>query len=122
MAAAEQGQKIGWQLYMKADRCVSERPFFFFFQGRVRGRDTHGRKKAEEDIRKAHALGAHSIWLTVDTTIASYQIHLSRLKELTWQLGNRIRQATGAAERNPSKPGSPLVRGPVSNLLSWVSP
>lgn len=48
MEHAAQGQKIGWQLYMKPDRAV-----------------------AEEEIKEAARLGASSIWLTVDLTTVS---------------------------------------------------
>ena len=47
-AAAREGQQIGWQLYLSPDR-----------------------EKSAEAVRAAVAAGAHSIWITADTTIVS---------------------------------------------------
>lgn len=43
-AAAQEGQPIGWQLYLQPDRKISE-----------------------QHVKEAVANGAHSIWITVDT-------------------------------------------------------
>jgi L-lactate dehydrogenase (cytochrome) len=47
-AAAAQGQEIGWQLYLSPDR-----------------------EKSAQAVRAAVEAGAHSIWITADTTIVS---------------------------------------------------
>lgn len=48
-AAAREGQEIGWQLYLSPDR-----------------------EKSAQAVRDAVAAGAHSIWITADTTIVSF--------------------------------------------------
>ena len=59
--AAVEGQQVAFQLYMKSDRSVwsrsvSRKPLTIM-----------SRKKSEEAVKNAVKLGAHSIWLTVDT-------------------------------------------------------
>jgi L-lactate dehydrogenase (cytochrome) len=58
---AEDGQKIGWQLYMNPDR--------FVLTAFIRRQAERRSNEAEKQIRQARELGAQSIWLTVDMTI-----------------------------------------------------
>ncbi|KAL1413526.1 hypothetical protein Q8F55_001300 [Vanrija albida] len=79
-AAARDGQQIGYQLYLQPDR-----------------------EKSAEAVREAVANGAHSIWLTIDTTI----------------LGKReSERRIHAQELSPAPHGQPLNRAPLDYGMS----
>lgn len=59
-AAAKEGQKIGWQVYLHPDRYVTER---------LRGLQLTFRENSAKAIKHAVELGAASIWITADTAI-----------------------------------------------------
>ncbi|WOO77061.1 (S)-mandelate dehydrogenase, mitochondrial [Vanrija pseudolonga] len=79
-AAAKDGQQVGYQLYLQPDR-----------------------EQSAEAVREAVKNGAHSIWLTVDTTI----------------LGKReTERRILAQELSPAPHGQPLNRAPLDYGMS----
>lgn len=90
-AAAKQGQQVGYQLYLQPDR-----------------------EQSAQAVREAVKNGAHSIWLTVDTTIVSELSESRRWQAHSKQLGKReTERRILAQELSPAPHGQPLNRAPL---------
>ncbi|WOO77062.1 (S)-mandelate dehydrogenase, mitochondrial [Vanrija pseudolonga] len=96
-AAAKDGQQVGYQLYLQPDR-----------------------EQSAEAVREAVKNGAHSIWLTVDTTIVGGALCIIRKSEAhLMQLGKReTERRILAQELSPAPHGQPLNRAPLDYGMS----
>lgn len=65
-------------------------------------------QRSAEAIKEAVQSGAHSIWITVDTTIVSLRL----CGVSSQQLGKRAGERRLNAEANPAPNGAPLNRDP----------